>query len=281
MQRRARVSSFPDPASVPDEPTLELIDVPAAVLCAVCGQPDCAGGCSNELNETTHGSGVIAIVPWERPGTGLFERLWSTARLTTMSCEAFFARLPEGELAPALRFAILAETVALTVHAIVAAPLCWLLVPGVREALAESADSRSIVVRGLLGGIPLIATTMVAFHVLHGLALDYAARKAGSPRRRQRGLRFGLYACGWDLVTLPLGLLLVAVRDGMRGLRQAAALGLHAPAAASHAYLRGVHQLSEEQAQRATRFGTAIAFGTALSVVLAGVCAVGLVAWFF
>src|SRR4030095_15471169 len=38
-------------------------------------------------------------------------------------------------------------------------------------------------------------------------------RRAGS-RKRGRGVRFGLYACGWDLVTLPLGLFVVALADG-------------------------------------------------------------------
>ena len=38
------------------------------------------------------------------------------------------------------------------------------------------------------------------------MALDTAARRQGS-QNPGRGLRFGLYGCGWDLVTLPLGLL--------------------------------------------------------------------------
>jgi hypothetical protein len=262
-----------------------LIDVPAAVVCAACGQPDCAGECANDLNETTHGSGVIAIVPWERPGLALFERLWSTARLATLSCEAFFARLPEGEFAPALRFAILAELTALAVHAVAAAPLLWLLVrllvPGVGDAMVESAELRSMTVRATLGGIPILAAAMVAFHVLHGIALDYAARKAGSTRRRQRGVRFGLYACGWDLVTLPLGLLVVALRDGTKALRQAAPLGMRVPAMASYAYLRGVHQLTEDQARRAARFGTALGFGVAFGVTLSAIGALALVALLF
>ena len=57
---------------------------------------------------------------------------------------------------------------------------------------------------------------MVAIHALHGLALDVGAKRQGSRARRARGLRFGLYACGWDLVTLPLGLALVAILEGPR-----------------------------------------------------------------
>lgn len=279
VQQRGKAGVLLEARAAREEPNLELIDVPAAVVCAVCGQPDCAG-CSSELNETTHGSGVIAIVPWERPGLGLFDRLWSTARLATMSCEAFFGRLPEGELIPALRFAMVAELFALSGFAIALAPLVLFVTPGLRQAIVESAELRGILLRGLIAGIPLLASAMVGLHALHGWALDYAARRAGSTRRRPRGVRFGLYSCGWDLVTLPLGLALVAIRDGFGSARRAAPLGLTAPISAANAYLRGVHQLSDDQARSAARFGNSIAFGTALAVVLTAVTAVTLLAWF-
>jgi len=47
----------------------DAFDVPAAVLCAVCGQADCSG-CSPADEQA---SGVMAIVPWERPG-GMLKR---------------------------------------------------------------------------------------------------------------------------------------------------------------------------------------------------------------
>ena len=50
-----------------------FFEVPAAVLCAACGQADCPG-CTAA---TTPSPGVVAIVPWER-GAPL-DRLWATA----------------------------------------------------------------------------------------------------------------------------------------------------------------------------------------------------------
>ncbi|MGH7437003.1 MAG: hypothetical protein ACRENE_15120, partial [Polyangiaceae bacterium] len=52
----------------------ELVDaeVPAAVVCAQCGDADCPG-C---LRENTR-SGVVAVVPWERPGASSLVRLWT------------------------------------------------------------------------------------------------------------------------------------------------------------------------------------------------------------
>ena len=55
-------------------------DVPATVVCAHCGDADCPG-CLNEITR----SGVVAVVPWERPGTSSWTRLWATARATTLS----------------------------------------------------------------------------------------------------------------------------------------------------------------------------------------------------
>ena len=51
-------------ARLDDEPVDSFFEVPAAVLCALCGQADCPG-CTAA---TEHESGVLAIVPWERSG---------------------------------------------------------------------------------------------------------------------------------------------------------------------------------------------------------------------
>src|SRR6185369_16626872 len=91
----------------PDDGALDWADVPAAVVCAFCGKPDCSG--CIDVEEPTNASGVVAILPWERPGLGLLTRLWATARLATLSHREMFATLPEGALAPAFRFACLAE----------------------------------------------------------------------------------------------------------------------------------------------------------------------------
>ena len=81
-------------------------DVPAAVLCAFCGRGDCTG-CGGADEQA---SGIVAIVPWERPGAGTWSRLFATAKLTTVGAESFFSALPDGEASPALRFAVVAES---------------------------------------------------------------------------------------------------------------------------------------------------------------------------
>src|ERR1041384_1607602 len=91
-----------------DEGALELSEVPATVVCATCGLPEC--DCDAERPSSF--SGVVAIVPWERPGGSLASRLWSTAKLSTLSPQSFFAALPPGGVLAPLGFALLAELLA-------------------------------------------------------------------------------------------------------------------------------------------------------------------------
>lgn len=246
----------------------ELFDVPAAVVCATCGDPGCAG-CAG-VEEPTHGSGVVAIIPWERPGEGALRRFWNTAKLATTQSTAFFAALPDGEVLPALRFAILAELVAATGLCAVAAAVLLAIAPGALDATLADAAFRDLVLRAVSWGIPTTAVGMVAVHALHGAGLDFGARRMGSTRRSSRGLRFGLYACAWDLLTLPVGLLLLALDEGPRAALKAAPLALTVPSRAAMAYLRGVHRLDETRAHEAARFAVAVSaalvFATIFSV---------------
>jgi hypothetical protein len=255
--QRARRSPVPAPpyGTAPagidpvDEAALELVEVPAAVVCALCGKPDCPG-CLG-LEEPTNASGVVAIVPWERPVHGWLTRLWATARLTTLSHREFFSGLPEGGWQSPLAFAVLCEALAALGLSICVGALVALL-PDVLRTLLVDAELRAVLLRTLSVGLPGLAVTMVSLHALHGLLIDRAARRLGS-KKRGRGLRFGLYACGWDLVTMPFGLLLVLLSEGAGAAKRAATLGLSVPNQAARAYLTGVHALDPERAKRAAK----------------------------
>jgi hypothetical protein len=255
--QRARRTPIPDDrrptglAAVgePDDGALDWADVPAAVVCAVCGKPDCSGCLAVE--EPTNASGVVAIMPWERPGLGWLTRLWATARVVTLSHRDLFAALPEGSLRPALAFACVAElTAALGLG--VCFSLVLALAPDFASTLLHDPYLRSLLVKAFVGGVPGLAALMIALHALHGVLVDRAARLAGS-RKRGRGLRFGLYACGWDLVTLPLGLLIVVATEGFGTARRAAGLAVSVPVQATRAYLTGVHALDPHQARKAAQ----------------------------
>jgi hypothetical protein len=76
------------------------------------------------------------------------------------------------------------------------------------------------------------------------------------------------------LVTLPLGLALVAIGDGLGEALRTAPLSLTVPARAARAYLLGVHKLDDDQARKAARFALLVSASvlvliSALGVVLA------------
>jgi hypothetical protein len=274
MSRRGAADAREAVDQPPSSEAFELIDVPAAVVCAACGSSECAG-CSG-VDETTHASGVVAIVPWERPGLGAARRLWTTAKLATRSSDTFFGALPEGDPTPALRFAFLAELCAVAGLCIALVPIALLFAPWLATAVVDDAALRATLGRALFCAIPGFALVMVALHAAHGVGLDLGARRLGVARRG-RGLRFGLYSCGWDLVTLPLGLAMVAIGDGLGAALKTAPLSLTVPARAARAYLMGVHRLDEAQAQNAARFAIGVSIATlAVIALLGGAIALGL-----
>jgi hypothetical protein len=231
-----------------------LEDVPAAVVCALCGDADCPG-CQNERSR----SGIVAIVAWERAGTPVMTRLWSTARATTREAEAFFGTLPDGPIAPALRFALLSELLAASAMIALWIPVAAIVAPLWLRHVAFDGVARSLALRVLTLAIPALATLLVAAHAAHGLALDRGARKAGAPSTRRRALRFGLYATGWDLVIGPLGALVVALKEGLGPAIGIAQQSMGLPSRSARAFLRGCYGLEGILARKAQASSTAAA----------------------
>ncbi|MGH7329156.1 MAG: hypothetical protein ACREJX_12470, partial [Polyangiaceae bacterium] len=171
------------------EDWLDKIDVPATVVCARCGSSECTG-CTAAAGDK---SGFIAVIPWERSDASVMRRLWQTARATTRDPERFFEALPEGPIAPAVRFAALAELTASTamIFAVLAATTC--IAPSMIARFILDASARAVAARALLASIPTLAALLVAAHVAHGVALDLGAPPAlRSRERRLHALRFGL-----------------------------------------------------------------------------------------
>ncbi len=249
----------------------ELVDseVPAAVVCALCGESDCPG-CRDEITK----SGVVAIVPWERPGASAVARLWATAHATTFECERFFETMPDGPIAPALRFAVVSELLAASAMALAALiPLALLAPTWVGHALLQD---KALLARVAITGIPALAALLVAAHAAHGWALDWGARRSGSRRATSRAVRFGLYSTGWDLVVGPLGALIVAFKDGARAALSIASVGVGLPGRSARAFLRGCYGLTEASAgpaMRASYVAAAVATAASTFAVIAALLA--------
>jgi hypothetical protein len=245
----------------------ELLDVPAAVVCAMCGSAECPG-CAEERTK----SGIVAVVPWERTGP-VMSRLWTTARCTTRDAESFFQVLPDGQVLPALRFAILSEIFAAGAMLACFTAICTAVFPGFVWSLVANPASRGLVVRGLTLAIPGLAMLLVGAHAVHGLALEMATDPA--ERRVSRGLRFGLYACGWDLVLGPFGFVVVLLKEGFGPAFGIAKMGLGLPTRSSIAFLRS-HQLEGEATKPALR---ASYIAAALATIACAIFLLACVVW--
>lgn len=266
MGEAARKQAAERPAEIE-----ELVDseVPAAVVCAHCGDADCPG-C---LHEQTR-SGVVAIVPWERPGAPAMSRLWATARATTFDAERFFETLPDGPLLPAFRFAITSEILASAAMALaVLVPLTALAPAWVAHAFVHETLT---VTRLLVAGVPALALLLVGAHVAHGWALDKGAGRAGARRATRRAVRFGLYAAGWDLVIGPLGAIVVAVKEGGRAAASIVGVGVGLPGRSARAFLKGCYRLEAASAVPALRASYVAA---AVATLVGTVAVIGAVVW--
>lgn len=255
-----------DLAPAPGSARDELVDFPAAVVCAICGDPDCLG-CAEERSR----SGVISIVAWERPG-GSFERLWSTSKAATLNAEAFFESLPEGPITPAFRFALFAEVLAATAMLVCVGGAFFvaLLVFGALSSVDTAAIGFAC--RAAFASVFGLALLLVAAHSAHGLTLGLAARRRGAKASLARALRFGLYSAGWDLVLGPIGFV------GL--LREKASLvnvAVGLPTRASLAFLRGTYRLEGADAKPALHASYAAAVVATLFCALAMLAGLGVV----
>jgi hypothetical protein len=242
-------------------------DVPAAVVCAHCGDADCSG-CRNEQTR----SGVVAIVAWERPGAPVMARLWATARATTFESDRFFESLPDGPIAPAIRFAVASELLASAGMALVAVVPVAILAPRwVKHLLVDDA---SLFLRLVVAGVCALAAILVAAHVVHGWALDRGARRSGARGATTRALRFGLYATGWDLVVGPVGAVVVAAKEGVARALSLGGVVMDLPGRSSKAFLRGCYRLdgaSADPALRTSYVAAGIATVLGAAAIVAGV----------
>jgi hypothetical protein len=227
-------------------PDLVDVEVPAAVICAFCGDVECIG-CENERSR----SGIVTVVPWERAGAPMFARLWVTARATTREAEAFFELLPDGPIAPAFRFALISELFASAAMLLTIVPVAALVAPSWLKHVALDGDARASALKLLVLGVPSLAVLLILAHAAHGLALDWGARRAGGAPARTRALRFGLYATGWDLVIGPFGAVVLAIKEGIGAAFGVLTIANGLPTRAAKAFLRGGYRFEGRLAQKA------------------------------
>lgn len=221
--------------------------VPPVAFCARCGLPSC-GGCAQSPEPPA------ARVPWEDTPRPWLERLWQTALDTSTEPERVFAQLTSGRVFPALGFALLAETLALGSLVLVGSAGLWLGAPELGRKVLSNPGAIAVGT-ALLAGSVLV---MLVLHVLWGVCLDVGAGFGRGPLDVRHGARFGLYACGWDLMTSPIGVFWSLLFAGP--LRGFAPVGAAARAAwpAQRAYLEACRGFGADARRRGVRLAAVV-----------------------
>jgi hypothetical protein len=245
-----------------DDDVADAMDVPAAVVCAVCGRCDCPG-CTYEQTGT---SGVVAIVPWERPTVPWFSRFFATVKATTQGAETFFFALPDGSAVPALLFAVMAEGFAVLSMAAFIPPLFVAVFPGLLSRLMAHASTRQIVLLAATIGIVGFTALLVGAHALHGVSLG--------KKSRRRAVRVGLYACGWDFGASPAGVLVAGLSGGIASAVSLLRASISAPRSGVDAALEGIFQVRGPAAARARRRAVWIAMVASVAALAVLLCLV-------
>ena len=160
----------------------DFVEVPAAVVCALCGDPDCMG-CAEERSR----SGVISIVAWERPGPAL-ARLWATAKAASRERRSLLRSAPgrTDHARASLRVLRRAVRVRAPCSAMLAGAVALLLLA---LGIFPDGASLAIALRVSLVAVFGLTALLVAAHATHGLSLDKGARRV-SPAIRNGRARF-------------------------------------------------------------------------------------------
>lgn len=233
------------------------LEIPPAVHCARCSRSDC-DGCT--------GSGrSLAGLAWESTHGTWLSRYWITARQTVRAGAAVSRAVKSPKLGQALTFAFAAElgaAVSLVSVLWLAAPL--LLPPSLLAFVGDFGALRAYA--GFTLGLALF---MVWMHALWGIGLELALRSTGARLQWSRSLTFALYACGWDLLTSPTGLVFGiaagGVETGVSEVREAARV----PRVALTRYLTTVRGLDAEQASKVGFLSFVMSVGFAAVLVVA------------
>jgi hypothetical protein len=252
---------MPDTASRASSEGPDETDVPPMVTCAVCRRQDCTG-CEAVVTLPLSATSLA----WEGKSGNWMRRLWFTALASSTEPGRTFGELPDGRLGPALAFALLAETFAVGSLGSLAALSALALAPELTARIL-STPAFLAAAGGLVLGLSLV---MVGLHLLWGLCLELGAGSTGGTACFRHGMRFGLYACGWDLLTSPAGVLEGLLSRGFVDAWQPIVQAVRVPRAALRAYVEDCRHLDGSARRRGTQLSIVV-LGAMLLLILVAV----------
>ncbi len=211
-------------------------EIPPAIACARCGQVHC-DGCTPRIesaSETNRVQETGSRLLWERETNERYlRRLILTALMTADADQACFKSKTNSSFWSGLHFAIAAETLAIVSFGIPWALGFTLLFPSLALEMVRSPE----VLLMACSVFSVLVGFVVILHLVWGTALEWAIRWMGQVPNYAQGNRFGLYACGWDLLASPAGALLLLRLGGTKAVLRGLGAARRAPRLALSAYL--------------------------------------------
>lgn len=221
-------------------------DIPPAIACALCGNHDCEGCTPSEPDPAPPPTSPQAL-PWEDSGGGWIDKMLETSEISATRPQIAFGHLQRGSISRALTFAFLCELWAVASFTALWALGFYAAFPFVARQMLGSP-----VVVSLIGAILFGLIAFVVFvHALWGIGLEWGIARAGGTADMNRGIRFGLYACGWDLLTSPAGAWFMWRRAGLRNGFAHLRAATKAPRISVRAYLDDCRNATERQRKSA------------------------------
>ena len=110
----------------------------------------------------------------------------------------------------------------------------------------------------------LFSAGLLTIHIIWVCSQEFGVKRAGGIAQYKDAIIFGLYACGWDLLTSPAGLLLAAIYRSLFAGLPLIRTASRAPKLATAAHLEKRRGLSAEERKSAFFWSLLLTGGTVL-----------------
>lgn len=241
-------------------------EVPPAIACAHCGEASCEGcaptGADSWRQEGTTEPDAF-VPPWEQPNFGASQGLRDTAKVTVRNPKLAFGQLSEGSVWRALQFSFWAEFWAVGSYSVLWVAGVSVAFPFLSQHLLTT-RSVLLLAASIFFGLILF---VIFVHAAWGWLLEWSIGRLGKKPAYALGLRFGLYACGWDLITSPAGFYLL-LGEGPRQAFRAFSQGAKVPKLAVRSYLSDRRNLSDQERKKVVWSSILVLGGVSVAVGL-------------
>ena len=233
--------------------------------CAHCGSITCEGCAPQVIVAEIETAALL----WQTASKHSLRTLYQTALQTAENASEVFADTGTRSLTKAAFFGVIVEVLAVSSTMIFYCALALLASPLFRRVVGTLPYFWPLFCVSML----VFSMALLVIHLIWAFSQEYGIKRAGGKVNLRDGAIFGLYACGWDLLTSPAGLLLAALYRGIFSGFPLIRSASRAPKLATAAHLDLRRALSTDQKKSVFLWslvitGSAVLFGGFLLFLL-------------